>query len=194
MYNGNLEWSLSIRDFQADPEFNFGPQDLRAVAQSIAAMQAAPLGEPGAQYDARSIFDSRPPNAFDGIFSGSVAVTNAAVWQILFTAPLGYRAVPREWQVAYDAPGSGPLGNSTVTLLLQASAVPFNGPIVIGPGTSDAIESFYLVEEGATFGMQGENTNVPAGGTTVYVNVRANLIPVTLDQLPYAVENRKAGT
>jgi len=194
MYNGNLEWSLTIRDFQSDPEFFDGPQDLQTAQDSIDAMQSAPLGEPSAQYDARAVYDSRPVNAFDGLFSGSVDATNAAPWVINFEAPLGYRVVPREWQVSYDAPGSGPLANSQVTILLQGAALPYNGPLTIGPGTTDPIETFYVVEEGATFGMSGVNTNIAAGGTTAYVNVRVNLIPVTLDQLSYAVENRKPGT
>lgn len=193
MYNGNLEWSLTIRDLQSEPDFAPGG-DLLAVAEQIGAMQSAPLAESGDQYDARSIFDSRPPNAFDGQFSGSVAAVSGTAWEILFNAPLGYRVVPREWQVSYDNPGSGAIGNSTVTLLLNGSAVPYNNNIAIGPGTSDPIESFYLVEEGATFGISGESSNLPGAGTTAYVNVRVNLIPVTLDQLPFSVVNRKSGT
>ena len=192
MYNGNLEWSLTIRDIQYDPAISLGPADLQTLSASIDAMLSAPLGESGTQYDARSVFDSRPLNAYDGIFSGNATATPDSPWEILFEAPLGYRVVPRNWAVAYDAPGTGPNSNSTVTLLTAESAVPYNSDIVIGPGTED-LESFYLVEEGSAFGMTGQNANI-ATTTTVYVNVRVNLIPVTLDQLPYSVVNRIPGT
>lgn len=194
MYNGNLEWSLTLRDYQFASVLFAGAADLQSVQNSIDAMQAAPLGDPNENYDARAVFDSRPLNAFDGIFSAQVAATNAAPWIVNFPVPLGYRAAVREWQVSYDAPGAGALGNSTVTMLLAGSALPYNGPLVIGPGTTDPIETFFLVEEGSSFGMTGANTNIGSGGTTVYVNVRANLIPVQLSQLPYAVENRMPGT
>lgn len=195
MYNGNLDWSLTIRDVQYGPLMFQGPADLQTVMESVYGMQAAPLGDPNQPYDARAIFDSRPLNAFDGVFSAVLSV-GPGEWPepIEFTAPLGYRVVPREWTVSYDAPGTGINANSTVTILLQGSALPYNGPITIGPGTTSPIETFFLVEEGATFGMTGSNSNISVGSTNVYVNVRVNLIPVTLGQLPYSVQNRKAGT
>ncbi len=193
MYNGNLDWAHSIRDFQADPVFTRGSPDLATVGDQITAMQQAPLGEPETVYDARSVFDSRPCNAFDGVFSAETTATSGVLWTITFQAPNGYRIVPREWQVSYDAPGAGSNGNSTVNLVLNESAVPYNSGIIIGPGTSDPLESFFLVEENATFGMTGTNSNI-VGTTNVQVNVRCNLIPVTLEQLSYAVENRKPGT
>jgi hypothetical protein len=192
MYNGNLEWVLTIRDFQADPDIMSGPQDLSTVAAQIAAMQAAPLGEPGSEYDARSVFDSRPTNAFDAVFSGDATAATGTQWQVLFSVPLGYRACVRAFTVSYDNPGAGPISNSTVTPQLQGASVPYNGPVFIGPGTTEPIEVFYLAEEGATFGLAGTSFNI--GATTVYVNCRVNLIPVTLEQLSYAVENRIPGT
>jgi hypothetical protein len=194
MYNGNLEWALTIRDLQAEPELTLGPQDLQAISQAIRAMQSSDLGEPGGEYDARSVFDSRPTNAFDGIFSDSAPATSGVAWSILFDVPLGFRAAVREFQVNYDAPGSGPALNSTISILLQGSALPFNSDIIIGAGTSDPLEVFFLVEEGGTFGITGTSSNLPGGGTTVYVNGRVNLIPVTLEQLSYAVVNRKQGS
>lgn len=188
-YNGNLEWSLTIRDLEYGPVMTQGPQDLQYIAQQIAAMKAAPLGEGEARYDARAVFDSRPLNSFDGVFSGDASAEDGVAWTVLFQCPMGYRAVVREVQVNYDAPGSGPASNSVISLLYQDSAVPFNSDIIIGAGTSDPLETFYLVEEGSSFGVTGTSSNITA--TTAYVNMRVNLIPVDLSQLSFTVVNRK---
>ncbi len=193
MYNGNLEWALTIRDLQYGPEFSQGPQDLQVIMAQIGAMQAAPLGEPDSQYDARSVYDSRPTNGFDATFSGNASAAPSTAWTVLFSAPLGYRVVVREWQVNYDAPGSGPAADSAVSLLLNGAALPYNDNIAIGMGTSDPVSTFFLVEENGTFGITGLSSNL-ALTTTAYVNMHVNLIPVTLDQLSFAVVNRKPGT
>lgn len=190
-YNGNLEWVLTIRDIQYGPTDSPGAPDLANVMAQIGGMLAAPLGDPQSPYDARSVYDSRPLNAFDGVLSATAS--GDIPWTVQFQSPPGYRVVPREWTVSYDSPGSGPAGDSTVTILLNGSALLFNGPIVIGPGTNEPIETFFLVEENSSFGMSGSNTNAVAA-SLVYVNVRCNFLPVMLDQLPYAVENRKPGT
>jgi hypothetical protein len=191
MYNGNLEWWLTIRDFQSPPFFFEGPSDLQEAAVMMQGMLTAPYGDPDDIYDARAVYDSRPTCAFDGIFSSATAVTNATAWTVLFNAPLGYRFVPREFSIYYDDGGAGPDGNSTVNLLLGEGAVPYNSAIVIGAGAT--LPAFYLVEENTAFGCTGTNSNL-TGATNVNVRIWGNLIPVKLEQLPFAVANRKPGT
>ena len=55
MYNGNLEWSLTIRDAQYGPLVTGGPADLMSVMDQIGGMLSAPLGDPRSPYDARGL-------------------------------------------------------------------------------------------------------------------------------------------
>jgi hypothetical protein len=191
MYDGNREWWLTIKDYQSAPFFFEGPSDLQDAEDMVSGMLAAPFGEPTDLYDARATYDSRPTNGFDAIFSTAVATTNGAAWTALFTSPLGYRFVPRQFSISYDDGGAGPDANSTVNLLLGEGALPYNSGIVIGAGAE--LPAFYLVEENTSFGVTGSNSNL-TGPTNVNVRIWGNLIPVKLEQLPFAVVNRKPGT
>jgi hypothetical protein len=190
--NGNLEWWLTIRDIQAPPldaaiSVIGGPQDLQESAAMMAGLFAAPYGDPSDEYDARATYDSRPTNAYDAIFSEATNVTSGEVWTVLFTAPLGYRFVPRKFTISYDDAGAGPDANSIVNLLLGEGSVTYNSGIIIGAGAE--LDAFYLVEENVAFGVTGSNSNL-TGATNVNVRIYGNLIPVKLEQLPYSVVNR----
>jgi hypothetical protein len=156
-------------------------------------MQQAPLGEPPSAFDVRSTYDSRPVNAYDFNYSAFLPSQNLinTPWEFTFNVPNGYRAVPRKWDVFYDTPPSGPSYNSTVTLLQQGAAVPNNGPIIIGMGTSDPIESFFICEENTTFGISGNvvGTVNSTQDSVISVNVYGNLIAVSEVALPFSVAN-----
>ena len=180
-------------DVQTGASYDQPGSDLLQDDTSIAQMQQAPLGEPPTAFDVRSVYDSRPVNGYDFNYSGSLPSQNLYnnPWTIEFNVPNGYRAVPRKWDVFYDTPPSGPSYNSTVTLLQQGAAVPNNGPIIIGMGTNDPIESFFLCEENTTFGITG-NVVFTGNGTSdsvISVNVQGNLIPVSEVALPFSIAN-----
>lgn len=191
---GNKEYSPEIRDTQTGSTLdNVNASDLIAVSGATQAAGQAPLGEPPPNYDVRATFDSRFVNAYDFNMSTSAPATSAAPWVIEFTVPLGYRAIPRRWEVIYQGI-TGPISpaDSTVTLQSNGVSLPYNGPIIIGSGGT--VRSFFLCEEGSTFGMTGFNGDAPSSNVTVSINVYGNLIPTSDVQLPYMAANRIPGT
>lgn len=189
------EWSESRGDWQALPDIN-QPQagDLIGQDAALQNMVAAKLGQPIGDYDVRSTYDSRPVNGYDFNFSVSLAYSpgiSATPWVATFIVPTGYRAVPREWEVSYDAQGAFPESNSTVSVQQAGANVPNNQNIIIGNGTTRPIKTFFVCEENTSFGMTGNNIGSTVPATQVNVKVYGNLIPVTDVSLPYCIANRR---
>jgi hypothetical protein len=188
----NVEWAQAIGDDQEMPDMrDTGPSDMGAVQVSIQDLDRTPLGEPHVEFDVRCIYDSRPVNGYDFNYSATTTNVTTGSWQVTFNVPNGYRIVPREWEIIYDVPPSGPSANSTVTIQQNSANLPNNGPIIIGMGTSAPIKTFFICEENTTFGIIGRNTNLISGTNTVIINVYGNLLSVTDVALPFAVTNRK---
>jgi hypothetical protein len=174
------------RDPQAPPA---GPDTSGAIAQSAAdALARTPYGEPPLGFDVRCVYDSRLPNAFDFNFSGSASGTTATALSVTFTAPAGYRAVPREWSISFEGSVGGSAANSTVDVTYQGAAFPYNNGIIVGTGTSVPIKTFFVVDEQQTFGINANNRNAVSSYTVIVV-CYGNLIPVTGVALPYTVTN-----
>jgi len=190
----NGEYEDEIGDTQAGPDFNVGPADVGNTEQQLAALARAPLGEPPVGFDVRCTFDSRIVNSYDFLLSATLmdGLNSGAPWIVTFQVPNGYRMIPREWEVYFDNPPSGLASNSTVTLQQQGAAIPNNGPIAIGSGTSDPIKTFFLCEENTNFGMTGHNSNLTSGIITGYVRVYGNLIAVSDVALPFAAANKNS--
>jgi len=184
------EFAEQRGDWQVGAVWDQPGADLLQDDASITAMQKAPLGEPKSDFDVRCVYDSRIVNGYDFNFSAILTQSSGGSWSASFNVPNGYRAIPRKWDVQFDLPPPGAAGNSTVTIQQQGAGLPNNGPIIIGMGTDDPIETFFLCEENTTFGIAGANTNT-ANALTVNVNVYGNLIPVTDVALPLSVSNQR---
>ena len=193
------EFAEQRGDWQTNASLDIPGADLLQDDASVAAMQAAPLTTPSVDFEVRSVYDSRPINAYDFNFSAATNFTSpadpgtVATWQATFTVPTGYRAVPRDWEVLFDEPPTGIASASTVTLQQNGAAIPNNGPIIVGMGTgSRPIKSFFVCEENTTFGIQGE-IDVGVNSTqasTISINVHGNLIPVSDCALPFAIADQ----
>lgn len=182
------EFAEQQQDWQYPAVYEQPGADLLNDSSSLNSMQAAPLGEPPSDFDVRCVYDSRIVNAYD--FNYSFVFPNASSglpWQVAFNVPNGYRAVPRKWAVEFDVLPVGPLGENIVSLQQNNANVPNNANIIVGLGTDEPIESFFLCEENTTFGLSG----VVNANTNVNVNVYGNLIPVTDVALPLSVSNQK---
>jgi hypothetical protein len=188
------EYPDEIGDIQQPPDTNdTGNADVVLDQSSIAAMQAAPLGEPQIGYDVRSVFDARPINAFDFNFSGTSNVTGTTgAWAVTFEVPLGFRAIPRKWYIDFD-PGlsmlTGPSSTSTCSIQKGKQNLVQNQGIIIGQGGE--IETFFLCEEVTPFGVSGNNLLYATSGadTLAIVNVWGTLIPVSSVALSFAAAN-----
>lgn len=176
------------RERQAPPD----PRDTSGYLAGAKerAVGVAPVGTPPTFYDVRCVYDSRPVNAYDfNLTTTTAALPHGGFATTQFIVPSGYRAVPRKWMVSFEPiPVANP---SDITFYPQAygADVP-NNAVLIGSGTAAPIETFFLVEENATFGARIADPNALAGGN-VYIQVWGNLLPVTGVALPFEVSNRK---
>lgn len=157
------------------------------------ALARVPPGEPPNMYDVRCIYDSRPPNAYDfNLILEDSPAPHATQLALQVVVPNGYRAVVREWNVSFI-----PIPMATqvqVEFFPQSNNADVqNNAVFIGSGTTRPIQTFFVVDENATFGCR----IVDAGGvlsgisTIVLVQVYGNLLPVTGVALPFEVTNRK---
>lgn len=212
----NLEWQPTIRDIQWGPGLDTaGPVDLLALEDAKTDMYQAPLVPEVLNYDVRAVYNSRPINAYDFNFcANSLIVNNNTLWVVGWQVPLGFRAVVREFEVQYDQDTGGPFGGSLVfplegmypstfgpnpqtsgpvtptvqTALAGAGFPVLNNAKAIGSGGT--IKTFFIVEEGAWFGIQGITSNIGSQGTCT-INAYGNFIPIRDEQLPFVVGNQK---
>jgi hypothetical protein len=184
------EFSEQRGDFQTGASWDQPGSDLLQDHASLTAMQSAPLGEPPTDFDVRCVFDSRIVNGYDFNFAANISGSYPGYgWSANFKVPTGYRAIPRKWSVQFDLPPTGIAANSTATIQQNGAALP-NNTVIIGMGTDEPIETFFLCEENTSFGIAGINSNASVTFTG-NVNVYGNLIPVTSVALPLAVSNQR---
>lgn len=192
------EFAEQRGDWQTEASVDVPGADLLQDDASLTAMQQAPLLIPDVDFEVRSVYDSRPINAYDFNFSGTSAFAgegepNVQEWSVEFQVPKGYRAVPREWDVFFDSPPTVLAKNSRVSLEQQGAAVPNNSGIIVGMGTgSRPIKSFFVCEENTTFGISGVVTlpNNSTQASTISVNCYGNLIPVNDCALPFTIADQ----
>jgi hypothetical protein len=193
------EFAEQRGDWQTNASLDLPGADLLQDDAAVSAMQSAPLTTPSVDFEVRSIYDSRPINAYDFNFSGTSEITGTgsdqlvATWQVTFTVPVGYRAVPRDWDIFFDTPPNVIASDNVVSLQQNGAAIPNNGPIIVGMGTgSRPIKSFFVCEESTTFGVQGAVTlgSNSTQATTISVNVHGNLIPVSDCALPFTIADQ----
>lgn len=190
------EWSSERGDVQAPPDSSgINAGDLSNADTAVAEMQRTPLGEPKTEYDVRSIYDSRPVNAYDFNFSQVVNSTFGTLgtsFLITFQTPTGYRAVPKEWDVQLSPPYTGNVP-ATTQLFLQQGGLDLlnNGPIEIGMGTFFPIKSFFICEEQTTFGVRGTTNLIGSVAQPITVKVWGTLIAVSDAALPFSIANKR---
>ena len=193
------EFAEQRGDWQTNASLDLPGADLLQDDASVSAMQSAPLTTPSVDFEVRSVYDSRPINAYDFNFSGASEFNapsfpgTVATWQITFTVPTGYRAVPREWDVFFDDPPDIKASDNVVSLQQNGANIPNNGPIIVGSGTgARPIKSFFVCEENTTFGIQGAVTLGinSTQSSTISVNVHGNLIPVSDCALPFTIADQ----
>lgn len=202
------EWADAQQDIQYPVDMrDSGISDLATDAASLSTMLSTPLGEPPGDFSVRSTYASRPINGYDFNLSATIPLQDLSnPWVITFSVPNGYRAVPLKWDVYYDTPpmNIASVSQSTVSITQNNAGLPYNGSqdaaeavagepsaIIIGLGTDDPIETFFVCEENTTFGITGSviaNQNT-TNSSAINVNCYGNLIPVTEVALPFAIAN-----
>lgn len=146
-------------------------------------MLRAPLGEPGIDVDVRSVYDVRPPQAYDFniVLTGTMTVGEGASTTITpVTVPEGYVAVVRAYHHS-TAPILPSVVRSDVLLTLQSNDadVPFNINIPVGAESQDLIKCFFVVDEGGLIGARYTTSLVIVGSYSIFTHVYGNFLRKT---------------
>jgi hypothetical protein len=191
---------IEERETQFPPGGDVGAAgDVQAEGYDADQMHRTTIRPGRDQYNVRSVFDSRPVNAYDGNFTARQnLVASATDFQVVFPVPLGYRAVVRELEVQFSTNTPG----NDVILFPQNNAadVPYNqialGNVALSvnsaanqPWPRAIYKLFYIAEEATSFGVRGHSVNFNGAGNTVIVNMRVNLLVVLGNALPYSIAN-----
>lgn len=187
------EFAYQREDWQTGASWDQPGADLLGDDAAVTDMLQAGLGEPQTNFTVTAIFDSRIVNGYDFNFTAAISGNQTTPWNATFTVPVGYRAVPRFWDVHFDqvTPIVAGAAASTASILQGGAALP-NNAVSIGLGTTNPIKTFFICEESTTFGItgiQGMLNLTGVGSITGVVNVSGNLIPVTQTALPLATSN-----
>lgn len=191
-YNEIAEFADQRGDYSFPPtgdDQNFA--DLAGEQAAVADMHKTQIGEPPNDFDVRSVWDVRPVNGYDALLSTTSTDSTTQSWSATFTAPNGYRAIPRKWEVWYDSPVGGAAGVSKAFLQKNGADLPNQLGWIIGDGTQNPIESFFTCEENTTFGIRGHNGNIVTGNSVVNINCLVTLYPVSEISLPLSIANPK---
>lgn len=163
-----------------------------ANARARADFDVTPVGTPPVCYDVRSVFDSRPINAFDFHITGfgAIASTDHSV-VVEMTVPEGYCAILRGIEIWFEPTPLG-VNRSDVFFSLQLNGgnYPYNS-LPIGPGTTDLLPMFMLADEFNRIGalITFSNFSADAG---CYVHFYGNFLLKTERALPFEVANPSA--
>lgn len=169
------------------------PGDQVNAGNASRAARVTPLGEPEIAFDVRSVFDSRPINAFDF----NIAVTSpgseaaAATQNCTFTAPEGYVLVLRRIH-HFTTPLLNVLRGEVLASLVQNAALVLrNVDIPVGSFSDDLLHFFQLYDEGQIVGVRfvyDAGITPPDSSTAHFYG---NLLPKTGRALPFEIANPK---
>jgi hypothetical protein len=169
------------REHQLPADANTTGGDERA-SRLTGAMMRAPAGEPGVGSDVRSVYDSRPVNAFD--FNIPVTATGGEngfgdePLTCEFTVPLGFVLVLR--RIHHYSDNLPPLpsrGDVVATLLRDGAAVPYNEDIPVGVESDDLMHFFQVYDENAKVGVRFSYASSTPDDVTAHFY--GNLLPKT---------------
>jgi hypothetical protein len=158
-------------------------------------MRVAPAGEPPADYDVRSVYDSRPVQGFDFNITAETGETSSPFvveWQV----PEGFVAVVRALHHWFDpAPMITSRQEITLTLLRDGNDVRFNVEIPVGSESDELVKCFAIYDE---FQMVGARLVTPGAvvNTAAFVHFYGNFLLKTDTTPAFQIANpvgRKLG-
>lgn len=160
-----------------------------ANARARSDFNATPIGTPPVCYDVRSVFDSRPVNAYDFHITTSETFDSADTSiRVEMTVPEGYAAILRGLEVWFEPASPGAL-RSDVELTLQLNGGDYpNNRVFIGAATDDLIPMFMLADEFNRIGAF-MTFPAPASSVNVYVHFYGNFVLKSERALPFEVAN-----
>lgn len=142
----------------------------RAWTQARDEVDKTPLGAPPKPVDVRSVYDTRPVNAFDfNIVETAGAEEGTAVRIVNFSVPEGFVCVLRNFDIWFETAVFAGEDKSDVTwtLLLNGGAFPYNEDVPFGVAV-DRETCFMIADEFNTVGLRIVSTagNFSSGAVT----------------------------
>lgn len=152
-------------------------------------MQRTPLGTPPDCYDVRSVYDTRPLNAYDFNIAGSVSLPYP-VGIVEMTVPEGAVCVLRELSIWFEpAPPGSERSDNVASLLLNGADYPYNNAIPIGDD-SGRFPVFMLADEFNRVGVRVNLTNpYPSTPGTAWVLFYGQFLLKSGRPLPTEIAN-----
>lgn len=171
------------REHQLPADLADGVPDLEVSAGLGADMRAAPAGEPPADYDVRSVYDSRPVLGYD--FNVLLSTSDIAgdpspplTLTSQFIVPQGFVAVVRKAHVWIEP--NVPLSsrsNVLFTLAINGVRVQYNEDIAVGDETLEPLEFFTIIDELNSLAAMITLSGIIS--TNVFVHFYGNLLSKT---------------
>lgn len=125
-----------------------GAQNLKSASE---AFDRTPIGTPPANCDVRSVYDSRPINAYDGnvITSDTVVAKATPVFDCEFTVREGYVFVVRNLHHWFELPDASWQRRTDVlmSLFLNGAVLPDLVDIPVGVESDALVKTFIIADE-----------------------------------------------
>lgn len=186
------EW-INQRERQFPADLTPLPTDMRNAGAAEQAFNAAPIGEPPADFSVRSIYDSRPVQGFDFNQILSTGATSVASSEVSFDVPPGLVAVVRKVHIWIE-----PLivltsrSNVLFSLATQHARVQYNENIPVGDENLQPLEFFLIVDENQSVGAF-VTLNVPSA-INVFMHFYGNFLVKTGRAAPFEIANKVGET
>lgn len=134
------------RETQLPADVRETPPDMMRDKEAGEAMRRAPAGEPGIDFDVRSVFDSRPVQGYD--FNIIDTSEFAASMDLTFTVPPGFVAVVRKFMHTISNNPIVERVDMRAAFFVNGGAVRYNENLPIGGDSYDTpINLFFLADE-----------------------------------------------
>ena len=179
------------RDPQAPPD-NRPSGDVVGEGRAYSDFNRTPAGEPDLKFDVRSIFDSRPVNAYDFNISGqfTYAGNDTPETFVVFTVPEGYVAIVRDWyHEFFPTPVIGSNRDILMTPQVARADVQNNIDVPIGSvAQKPFLELFFLADEFQEVGFRINSPLVIPTTEGTNLSVRLHGTFLLKRNIPYQFE------
>lgn len=170
------------------PPSNENAGEMSQDAKATAGMRAAPAGDPPADYDVRSVYDSRPVQGFDFNITAETGETSSP-FTVEWIVPEGFVAVVRALHHWFNpAPLIASREDVLLTLLRDGSDVRFNVEIPVGSESDELVKVFAIYDEFQTVGAR--LVNVGLVNTAAFVHFYGNFLLKTDTTPAFQIANQ----
>jgi hypothetical protein len=186
---------INQREQQLPADIGNQSPDMRDMEGALAR---APIGEPPADFDVRSVYDSRPVQGYDFNITVSASVSGSVPYttDLTFVVPKGLICVLRQIHHFFVSP---PVIASRADVLLSVRVnnadFPFNKNIPVGVTSDDIAKHFIVADEFSRVTARFvTNVEVVIELAQIYAQFYGNFLVKTGLPAPFEIANRVGGS